>query len=61
MNSEKRKVAIKSLAMAYLRLGERINCIKDHSGSRACFPFPEEEYMQIKQIRKKQLNYTRLF
>lgn len=35
---EKRRVAIKSLALAYLRLGERINCIKDHSGESCIFP-----------------------
>lgn len=37
-DSEKRNVAIKSLALAYLRLGERINCIKDHSGESCLFP-----------------------
>ena len=35
---EQRKVAMKSLALAYLRLGERINCIKDHSGESCIFP-----------------------
>ncbi|MEP7376711.1 MAG: CRTAC1 family protein [Chitinophagaceae bacterium] len=36
--AEKRKVAMKTLALAYLRLGERINCIKDHSGESCIFP-----------------------
>src|SRR5436190_8987383 len=35
---EKRKVAMKTLALAYLRLGERINCIKDHSVESCIFP-----------------------
>ncbi len=35
---EPRKVAMKSLALAYLRLGERINCVKDHSGESCIFP-----------------------
>lgn len=33
-----RKVAMKSLAIAYIRLGEKINCIKDHSGESCTFP-----------------------
>jgi hypothetical protein len=35
---EQRKVAMKSLAIAYLRLGEKINCINDHSGESCTFP-----------------------
>lgn len=31
-------LAMKSLAMAYLRLGERINCITDHSAESCIFP-----------------------
>lgn len=37
-NIEQRKVAMKSLAIAYLRLGERINCIRDHSIESCIFP-----------------------
>ncbi len=35
---EKRRIAMKSLAIAYLRLAERINCIKDHSVESCLFP-----------------------
>lgn len=35
---EPRKMAMKSLAMAYLRLGERINCITYHSVESCIFP-----------------------
>ena len=35
---ESRKVAMKSLALAYMRLAERINCVKDHSGQSCIFP-----------------------
>jgi len=35
---DQRKVALRNLALAYLRLGERINCIKDHSGQSCIFP-----------------------
>lgn len=35
---DQRKVAMKSLALAYLRLGEKINCINDHSAESCIFP-----------------------
>lgn len=38
MDSGKRKVIVKYLAIAYLRLGERTNCIIDHSAQSCIFP-----------------------
>ncbi|MEI9909474.1 MAG: hypothetical protein WDO71_07290 [Bacteroidota bacterium] len=36
--TEQRKAAMKGLAMAYLRLAERINCVRDHSVESCIFP-----------------------
>ena len=37
-NLEQRQMALKDLAVAYMRLGERTNCIRNHSAESCIFP-----------------------
>ena len=50
---------MKDLAMAYLRLGERTNCVHNHSAESCIFLFQWREYTRTKLVRKKRLNYTK--
>lgn len=37
-NGQRKKMIMKDLAIAYMRVGERTNCVYDHSGSSCVFP-----------------------
>jgi hypothetical protein len=56
---DQRKVALRTLALAYLRLGERINCIKDHSGQSCIFPIAGSGVHGDKTVLKEQSSYTK--
>lgn len=58
---ENKKMIMKSLAIAYLRLGERMNCIYNHTGESCIYPIANKGIHVNKQGAEKAIElYTKL-
>lgn len=53
INAATSQVVMKNLAMAYLRLGERENCVMDHSGASCIFPISGRGIQRYKRGSEK--------
>ncbi len=58
---EQRRQIMKDLAVAYLRLGERMNCIHNHSAESCIYPIAIRGVHQDKTVLKKLSNYIKCY
>ncbi len=53
LDSGERKVVLPDMAIAYMRLGERNNCMLNHTGSSCIFPIKDDGIHKIKTGSRK--------
>ena len=55
------KLIEENLALSYLRLGERNNCVHNHSSESCIFPIQGTGFIQIHMLHKKPFSYMKIF